>query len=127
MLKTTITRIVDLCTRNPWPVLGLALLVTIASAVYAARHFAITTDIENLISSDLPWHRRQLDFFKAFRERGILVVVQAPTPELVQQAADALVQRLAMGNSHIKSVSETGGGAFFEQNGLLFLPTDEVA
>jgi uncharacterized protein len=127
MLKTAIARVVNLCTRHPWPVLGLALLVTIASAIYTARHFAITTDIENLISSDLPWHRRQLDFFNAFHEPGILVVVQAPTPELVQQAADALMQRLSAGSSHIKSVQQTGGGAFFEQNGLLFLSTEDVA
>jgi hopanoid biosynthesis associated RND transporter like protein HpnN len=118
---------VQLCTGHPWPVLELGLLLTIASTIYTARHFAITTDIEQLISSDLPWHKRQLDFSDAFRERDVLVVVQAPTPELVEQAADALAQRLFMGSDHINSVHQIGGGGFFEQNGLLFLPTEEVA
>jgi hypothetical protein len=107
-------------------VIGLGLLLTVASAIYTARHFAITTDIEQLISSDLAWHKRQLEFSKAFRERDILVVVQAPTPELVQQAADALAQRLSMEADHINSVQELGGGRFFERNGLLFLPAEEV-
>ena len=126
MLKSIITRIVEFCTRHPRPVIGAGLLLTFASAIYTARHFAITTDIEQLISSDLPWHKRQLEFSEAFRERDILVVVQAPTPELAGQAADALAQRLSMGADHISSVHQLGGGAFFEQNGLLFLPTDEV-
>ena len=127
MFKSAIVRIVEACTRRPWPVLGLALLLTAASAVYAARHFAITTDIEKLISSDLPWHQRQQALSDAFHDRGILAVVQAPTPELVEQAASALVERLSAGSPHIESVRQTGGGAFFEKNGLLFLPTDEVA
>jgi predicted RND superfamily exporter protein len=97
MVKSIITRIVELCNRHPWPVIGLGLLLATASVIYTARHFAITTDIEQLISSDLPWHKRQLEFSKAFRERDILLVVQAPTPELVVQAADALGQRLSMG------------------------------
>ena len=126
MFKSAIVRIVEACTRRPWPVLGLALLLSAASAVYAARHFAITTDIEKLISSDLPWHQRQQALSDAFHDRGILAVVQAPTPELVEQAANALVERLSAGSPHIESVRQTGGGAFFEKNGLLFLPTDEV-
>jgi hopanoid biosynthesis associated RND transporter like protein HpnN len=127
MVKSIITRIVELCNRHPWPVIGLGLLLATASVIYTVRHFTITTDIEQLISSDLPWHKRQLEFSKAFRERDILVVVQAPTPELVEQAADALGQRLSMGADHIDSVQELGAGRFFERNGLLYLPTEEVA
>jgi uncharacterized protein len=120
MLKSIIARIVELCTRHRWPVIRLGLLLATVSVIYTARHFAITTDIEQLISSDLPWHKRQLEFSKAFRERDILVVVQAPTPELVVQAADALGQRLSMGADHVDSVQELGAGQFFERNGLLF-------
>jgi predicted RND superfamily exporter protein len=73
VLKSIIARIVELCTRHPWPVIGLGLLLATVSVIYTARHFAITTDIEQLISSDLPWHKRRLEFSKAFRERDILV------------------------------------------------------
>ena len=57
MLKLAIVRIVDLSTRYPWWVIVVALSLSLASAVYIERHFAIKTDINELISPDLPWRR----------------------------------------------------------------------
>ncbi len=121
-----IVRIVAFCTRRSWPVVALAALMAIVSAVYAATHFAITTDITKLIANDLPWTQRQAAFFAAFRELDILVVVRAPTSELVEQARDALAQRLAAGSPHVRSVRQPGGGAFFERNGFLYLSTEQL-
>src|SRR5262249_24449924 len=58
MLKLAIVRIVEVSTRHPWWVIVVALGLSAASAVYAERHFAIKTDINDLISPDLPWARR---------------------------------------------------------------------
>ena len=66
MLKSAIVRIVDFCTRYPWWVLALALILSAASAVYAARHFAIKTDINELISKQLPWTQRATEYMAAF-------------------------------------------------------------
>jgi predicted RND superfamily exporter protein len=87
MLKLVIIRIVDVCTRHPLWVVVLALALSAASAVYAERHFAVKTDINELISPDLPWARRVTQFVDAFPQREILAVIDAPTPELVDQAA----------------------------------------
>ena len=54
MLKLTIVRIVDVCTRHPCLVMALALAISASCAVYAQRHFAIKTDINELISPELP-------------------------------------------------------------------------
>ena len=94
MLKVAIVRIVDYCTRHPWWVVTLALALSSASAVFVERHFAIKTDINELISPDLPWAQRAAEFVKEFPQREILAVIDASTPEVVEQAATKLRQAL---------------------------------
>jgi hopanoid biosynthesis associated RND transporter like protein HpnN len=129
MLKSTIVRIVDVCTRLAWPVIIASALITVLASVYAARHFQITTDISQLISTGAPWRQREVAFDQAFPHRSqlILAVVQAPTPELTKRAADALTQRLNGRNELFRSVRQPGGDPFFEQHALLFAPTEDVA
>lgn len=128
MLKSIIVRIVDFCTWLAWPVIILGLLAAAASSVYAVRHFGITTDISQLISTNAPWRQREIAFHRAFphRDNQILVVIQAPTPELTKQATTALEQRLT-GGSHFRSVRQAGSNAFFERHAFLFAPTEQVA
>jgi uncharacterized protein len=127
MLRAAIVRTVDFCTRYPWWVLALVLVLSAASAVYAVRHFAIKTDINQLISNELPWTRRATEYMAAFPQREILAVVQAPTPELVEQASTKLAEALGARHDLIRAVRQQQSGAFFERNGLLYLPTEEVA
>ena len=127
MLKSLIVGIVDLCTQHPWWVIGLAAVLAAGSGVYAGTHFAIRTDTKMLISTDLPWRQREERFLESFPQRQILVVIDAPTPELVEQATAKLAQALATRSDLIHSVRQTQGGNFFARNGLLYLPTDKVA
>src|SRR5436309_2644065 len=128
MLRTAIAATVTRCTRHAWLVIALAMLAAAVSGVYAARHFAINTDINTLISQNLPWRQRELAFEYAFPQhlRSILVVLDAPTPETATQATAALVSRLSENGKLFKSVVQPGGGEFFRQNGLLFLPAAET-
>src|SRR5437588_562038 len=128
MLRAAIVATVTRCTRHAWVVIALATLAAAVSGVYAVRHFAINTDINTLISQDLPWRKRELAFEQAFPQhlRSILVVLDAPTPELATQATAALVGRLTADHDHFRSVAQPGGGEFFRKNGLLFLPTAET-
>ena len=95
--------------------------------VYAAQHFAIATDIKELFPRDLPWTQRAYQYLDAFPEQGMLVVVDAPTPELVEQAAAKLTAALAADREHFQSVQALQGGEFFARNALLYLPPDQVA
>src|SRR5690242_21726024 len=63
---------------------------------------------------------------KAFPQPDILVVVDAPTPELVEQASTRLAEALASRSDFIRVV-QPQGGRFFERNGLMYLPTGDVA
>ncbi|MCP4620161.1 MAG: MMPL family transporter [Bradyrhizobium sp.] len=128
MLTNTVVWIVKACTRFAPLVLILSLVLSVASTIYAARHFAINTDINTLISPDLDWRKRDNQFEKAFdREKLILAVVEAPTPELATSAANALADKLKEDTKNFEAVQSLGSGEFFARNGLLFLPTEEVA
>ncbi|MBO4221266.1 MMPL family transporter [Bradyrhizobium neotropicale] len=128
MLTRIVVSIVKACTRFAVPVVVLSLILAVAAGYYAARNFTINTDINTLISPNLDWRQRDIKFEEAFdRERLILAVVEAPTPELTGLAARALADKLTGDTKHFESVTPLGSGEFFEKNGLLFLPTEEVA
>lgn len=116
------------CIRFPWVTILLFALVSGGSAFYMARNFSINTDISNLISANIDWRQREIGLEKAFpaRVHTILAVVDAPTPELASLAADRLTERLRTKPDLFPEVRRPDGGAFFEKNGLLFLPVEQV-
>src|SRR5581483_9257688 len=95
MLNNAIGRVVAFCTRFAWAIIGFAVILSVACSYYAARHFAINTDVAKLISPDLPWREREIDFEKVFPQtfERILAVVQAPTPELAAKATHDLADK----------------------------------
>jgi hopanoid biosynthesis associated RND transporter like protein HpnN len=128
VLTRIVVSIVKASTRFAVSTVLIALALAVAAGFYTARHFEINTDINTLISPDLDWRRRDIQFDDAFdRDRTILAVVEGPTPELTTSAAAALYGKLAGDKQHFESIQPLGWGEFFEKNGLLFLPADQVA
>ena len=92
-----IGRIVAFSTRHPLIVVLLAFLLAVGAGSYAARHFAMTANTEELISPKLEWRQRDLEFQAAFPQLQNLtiVVVDGKTPELAHSAAARLARQLA--------------------------------
>jgi hypothetical protein len=87
----------------------------------------MTTDINQLISTDMPWRQNEAKFEKAFPQYETTVaVIDAPTAELADEATAALVARLSQHKDLFRSIQEPRGGAFFAQNGLLFEPLNQL-
>jgi len=128
MLKGKLAFIAKSCTRHAWFVIAIAGLLALVSGVYLARHFAIDTDVNKLLSRDLPWRQQELKFSRAFPQGvgTIFAVVDAPTAELASQASAALVQELSPQRSLFETVDEPASSPLFVRNGFLFLPTDEL-
>jgi uncharacterized protein len=84
--------------------------------VSSTSRIAIDTNVNNLISRDLPWRQRELEYQAAFPQgtKLILVVVEGPTPEQTGAATRALSQGLSNEPALFRSVEEEGGGAFFQ-------------
>jgi uncharacterized protein len=120
MMNSAIIRIVDSCARYRRTVVVAGTLLMIGAATFAGARFSINTDVEGLISQDLPWHARQLQFSQAFPQNGISTVVRAPTVENAEQAANELAQTLAKNSKLYPTVGQPDSGDFFERNGLLF-------
>jgi hypothetical protein len=114
--------------RYPVQIIIAFVLLTALSGSYVVRRFSINTDVNALISADLPWRRRELAYEAAFPQstQGIIAVVDAPTPELADAAATALADQLSKDDGLFRSVEEFGGGKFFERNGLLFLDMPQL-
>ena len=127
MLTAMVAAIVGFSTRWPRVVVAAAALLTVICGVYAAANFRITTDTEKLLPDDLPWRQSQAAYVSVFPQNQIVVVVEAPTPEMVELAAARLEARLREQQDVLGAVRRPDGGAFFERNGLLFMPTGEVA
>ena len=127
MLTNIVVSVVRTCTRFALPVVIFALILSVGAGFYTARNFSINTDINKLISPDLDWRKRDNQFDGAFdRERLVLAVVEAATPELTSSAAKALAEKLSADKTNFEAVTPLGSGEFFDKNGLLFLPTEEV-
>jgi len=126
MLGSAVVRIVDFCARHYRPLIVAGILLTIAATAYDFVRFSINTDIEALISETLPWHQRQIALSNAFPQKGITVVVTAPTPENADYATDALEKDLSTQRNLFPTVVQPNGGDFFERNGLLFKSLPEV-
>jgi uncharacterized protein len=129
MLYVNFAGIVDFCLRRAWAIVLASAVILVGSSAYVARHFAVNSNISNLLSPNLPWRQRELAYQAAFPEQAtsIIAVVGAPTPEFADAAATALVGRLLPQSHRFRSVEAAQGGEFFARNGLLYLPQDVLA
>ncbi|HET7086676.1 MAG TPA: MMPL family transporter [Rhizomicrobium sp.] len=123
-----VERIVAFCCRVPALVIAVCLLLAGAAAWYTQHNFAINTDSEQLIDAKVGWRMRQARFDAAFPQQSnlTLVVVDGVTPELAELAAARLTDKLTGDARLFSHVHRLTGGAFFNRNGLLFLPLKEV-
>ena len=123
-----IERIVTFSCRWKGTVILLCLLLALGAGFYTAAHFAINTNSSDLISPDTAWRKRQAEFDKLFPQQSdlILVVIDGATPELAEDAASRLTARLQQDKNLFPDVMRPDGGAFFDHNGMLFLPLTDV-
>ena len=70
---------VEWTSQHPLKVIVAFVILTALSGLYVVRHFSINTDVNALISADLPWRQRELAYEAAFPQstQGILAVVDA--------------------------------------------------
>ena len=122
-----VVRAISLCIHySRWVIAG-AILIAIASSWYAGHAFFREHGYQPAPLRQQPGRQRELVFEKAFPQFDItIVVVDAPTPELVQEASAALAAKLRPQKNFFVSIDETQGSAFFTQNGLLFEPIEQL-
>ncbi|HZX84427.1 MAG TPA: MMPL family transporter, partial [Reyranella sp.] len=128
MGTSLVGRIVAVSIRHSLIVLLATLAATAAALVHLAQNFAMTAETSQLISPTLEWRKRGIEFDKAFPQLQNLtmIVVDGATPELADDAAKRLASALQQRPDLFHNVRQPDGGRFFERNGLLLLPMDDV-
>jgi uncharacterized protein len=127
MLSAAVVRIAAHCAHHRRSTIAIAAIVALVASVYAATHFQISTDTEQLLPQNLAWQQHQRAYAAAFPPHQIIAVVDAPTPELAAIASDRLATRLRQATDLFSTVRQPQGDIFMERNALLYLPTDQVA
>jgi hopanoid biosynthesis associated RND transporter like protein HpnN len=121
-------RLVALCVDHPRLIAILALALALAALSFTLTHFSLSSDTQGLISPKLAWRQRELAFDRLFQTEGdqIVVVIDAATPELAQEAAAAIAANLEGRSDLFRHVDRPDGGPFFAREGLLFEPLPDV-
>jgi hopanoid biosynthesis associated RND transporter like protein HpnN len=127
-MAALIAGIVEMSRRNAVPLAVMLLVLSIAGGWFASTRLAIDTNIDKLINPNLPWRQQQQKLEEVFPQNVDLlaIVVDARTPDQAEDATTSLAARLAPETALFRSVRQPDGGRFFQQNGLLFLSTQEV-
>ena len=128
MLTTTLVKIVDFSRRYARAVILIALLLALGLGNFVVHHFKINTDINQLLSSDLPFRQREAAIDKAFPQKTdlMLIVIDGNTPDAAENAATVLAQKLETMTDQFSYVKRPDAIPFFRKNGLLFLSKDEL-
>lgn len=113
---------------RPWATMAAGLLLTVLAAAFCASHFAINTDMADMVSPDLPFRKLKKQFDAAFPSQAqtLVAVVDGPTPEVARAGLRALAARVVPGQGPVAEVLAPAASPFFARNGLLFRPVAEV-
>lgn len=103
-------------------------LLTIGTLYYSAAHFKINADIHAMMSDKLSYRGLYKEFSKAFPQQSdsVVVVIDGITTEQAETARKTIAEQLRKETAIFADVYEPGSGAFFQQNGLLYLNTEEL-
>ena len=128
MARSRIAGLVAAACRRPRRVVLATLVLALLAGAYAVARFSIHTELAALIPADTPWRAHEAALERAFPIEGddITVVIDGRTPELAEAAAARLAAALQPRRDLFEEVERPGGGAFFDREGLLFLPEPEV-
>ncbi|MDE8349946.1 MAG: MMPL family transporter [Acidocella sp.] len=124
-----IVAIVRASQRHAVMVVLAALVLAGCGLVYSAYHLSVDTDTNNLFANSLPWRQAQLVESKNFPQfdRLIVAVVRASTPEEASETATALNAALQADKADFYDSQYPAGDQFYTQEGLLLLPTAQLA
>jgi uncharacterized protein len=127
-MVSLIARIVDWSRLHAKWVVTVLLLCTVGAGIYAALGISIDTDLDKLISQDLPWRKLEAQVDKAFPQNTdlIVIVVDGKTPDEAEDGALALAAKLKGQPALFHDVRLPELDNFFRRNGLLFLSKDDV-
>ncbi len=116
----------DWNTRHALWVVLVFIAAAAGSLYYAVQELGINTDNTDMLDESLPFRQTLQQYKKAFPQHtnNLLLVIDG---EDAYQAASQMTQRLTTQADKLQSVYWPGGGVFFEQHALHYLPEKKLA
>ena len=129
LARQAATAWVSFVCRRSKAVMAAAVLLTLACGVYFAVAIRVNTDTTDMLDPNLPFRKLSRAVSEAFPQfsDNILVVIEGDTPDLADQAALALGQRLKDRPELFRRVMDHAGDPFFRRNGLLYLSIEDLS
>ena len=114
--------------RLAWPLLVATALSCAALLYYTVQTIGISADTKDLLSDELEYLRYDKVMDTAFpgNVRNLAVVVEGPSPEAAEEAAEALAQRLTSHPDRFTKIYFAPADDFFRRNGLLYVDLDQL-
>lgn len=124
---TPASRLFNHIVRHPWHVLAIALLLTVVSVVYTAHNLAFMTGRDDLMPKHAPFQQDYQAYRASFGDQEeIAIVAESADPALTSRFCDRLYARLSQEPHLFVEVLYPGGLPYFRQNGLLFMPLEQL-
>ncbi|MGY9003038.1 MAG: MMPL family transporter [Rhodospirillales bacterium] len=103
-------------------------LMTAGSMNYLAQNIKINTSTSDMLSPNLPFQKQSTIMDEVFPQfsKNLLIVIDGETPDLADDAALVLANKLRGMPKLFGFVYDLAGDPFFQKNGLLYLKTDEL-
>ncbi|QQR69876.1 MAG: MMPL family transporter [Alphaproteobacteria bacterium] len=118
------------CQRRAGLVVAAGLALGLVCGGYAAQNFRINTDVTKLLDQDSLWRQNEMAFSRLFPQRDdlLVIVVEAPTGALAEQARAALLAELrAKHASQFRDMDVPPGEAFLRQHALYLMPPEMLS
>lgn len=117
-----------LITRHPRLILGAALLLAVLSALYTREKMEFLTGRDQLMPANTSFNRDYQAYRREFGDQEeIAVVIESSDSARAGQFGERLAERLRGDRQHFREVFFPFGLPFFQKNGLLLLPKEELA
>jgi uncharacterized protein len=119
---------VDCCRGNAGRVVVASVILAGFAGWYTSGHLGISTDTDLMFAESLPWRQRAMTFkadFPQFRDL-LVAVIDAREPEEAEATAAALAEALTQDRAHFQTVRRPDALPYLQQEGLLFLDTNQL-
>ena len=121
------SRLFSAVARRPRLILALALLFSVISIIYTTKNMEFLTGRDDLMPRNAPF---QVDY-RAYRQEfgdqeEVVIVIESDDAEKATRCGDALYERLNREKEVFREIFYPGGLPYFRNNGLLFMPIEDI-
>jgi len=128
MLSNIVRTLANISRRRPRTALAVVIAAAVLSAAIASEFLSFNADTRALFDRNLSFRVAEREFETQFPSEYDLTVavIDAPSAQQAQSAANRLVNALAPRTEIFESVRNPTGGPYFDRNGLLYLSVEEL-